>query len=167
LFFNLLAAFLSSWTPASRSGFSGSDLSQKNGDLKSDFKQVKENTLFNVNSCLFNLENNKEEVQGKYNCFYNPALEALCILIEEGTKYTDLSKDIVMNLMDFAQRLAIKNIVLLLDRKNRDYVKILQGMMTVGFSSDANNKMAKVGGKDYKVLKMTQRNQEEIEEIVF
>lgn len=56
----------------------------------------------------------------------------------------------------------------MLDRKNKDYVKILQGMMTVGFAGDSNLKMTKVGGKDYKVLKMTLKAQtEEIEEIAF
>jgi hypothetical protein len=158
-----------------RIGFSGSKLGQDNGrDLKmgDSFRNIKqqlpENTLFNINSLIFNLENNKEEVLNKYNCFYNPALEALCIMIEEGTKYSDLSKEIVMNMMDFAQKMSIKNMVLLLDRKNKDYVKILQGMMTVGFSNDNNCKMTRVADKDYKVLKMTLKNiPEEIEEIIF
>jgi hypothetical protein len=74
----------------------------------------------------------------------------------------------VMNMMDFATKMSIKNIILMLDRKNKDYVKILQGMMTVGFTSDSNVKMTRVAGKDYKVLKMTLKTQtEEIEEIAF
>ena len=131
-------------------------------------QQLPENTLFNISSLIFNLENNKEEVLNKYNCFYNPALEALCILIEEGTKYSDLSKEIVMNMMDFACKMSLKNIILLLDRKNKDYIKIMQGMMTVGFTNDSLMKMTKVSGKDFKVLKMTLKNTpEEIEEISF
>ena len=131
-------------------------------------QQLPENTLFNISSLIFNLENNKEEVLSKYNCFFNPALEALCIIIEEGTKYSDLSKEIVMNMMDFASKMSLKNIILLLDRKNRDYIKIMQGMMTVGFSNDNAMKMTKVSGRDYKVLKMTLKTTpEEIEEISF
>lgn len=73
-----------------------------------------------------------------------------------------------MNMMDFTQKMQIKNIVLLLERRNRDYVKILQGMMTIGFQNDNNLKMTKVGGKDYKVLKMVIKLQpDEIEEIAF
>ena len=73
-----------------------------------------------------------------------------------------------MNLMDFAQKLSIKNLILLIDRKNKDYVKILQGMMTVGFGNDINFKMTKIGSKDYKILKMTLKVvPEEIEEITF
>jgi hypothetical protein len=158
-----------------RTGFSGSKLGQENGDLKTGEifsktprNQLPENTLFNINSLIFNLENNKEEILNKYNCFYNPSLEALCIMIEEVTKYSDLSKEIVMNMMEFAQKMSIKNVVLLLDRKNRDYVKILQGMMTVGFVNDNNYKITKIGGKDYKILKMTLKNiPEEVEEIIF
>jgi hypothetical protein len=128
--------------------------------------QLPENTLFNISSLVFNLENNREEVLNKYNCFYNPSMEALCIMIEEGTKYSDLSKEIVMNIMDFAQKTAIKHIILLIERKNKDYVKILQGMMTVGFGNDANLKTTKIGNKDYKVLKMMIKA-EEMEEIAF
>ena len=131
-------------------------------------QQLPENTLFNISSLIFNLENNKEEVLNKYNCFYNPALEALCILIEEGTKYSDLSKEIVMNMMDFACKMSLKNIILLLDRKNKDYIKIMQGMMTVGFVNDNLMKTTKISGKDYKLLKMAiKNNTEEIEEISF
>ncbi len=73
-----------------------------------------------------------------------------------------------MNLMEFAQKMSIKNVVLLLDRKNKDYVKILQGMMTVGFANDNNYRITKIGGKEYKILKMTLKNvQEEVEEVVF
>jgi len=136
------------------------------------FKNLKttipENTLFNINSIIFNLENNKEEVLNKYNCFYNPSLEALCIMIEDATKYSDLSKEIVMNLMDFAHKMAIKNLILMIDRKNKDYVKILQGMMTVGFINDPNYKVTKINTKEYKVLKMTLKVvQDDIEEIAF
>ena len=158
-----------------RIGFSESLIGQENGreikrgeNLKNLKTKLPENTLFNISSLVFNLENSREEVLHNYSCFYNPSLEALCIMIEEGTKYSDLSKEIVMNLMDFTQKMQIKNIVLLLERRNRDYVKILQGMMTIGFQNDINLKMTKVGGKDYKVLKMVIKLQpEEIEEIAF
>jgi hypothetical protein len=161
---------------AKRSGFStGTPSGQKDGRIKREEifsvksnQQLPENTLFNITSMIFNLENNKEEVHSKYNCFYNPALEALCIMIEEGMKYSDLSKEIVLNLMDFAQKMNIKNLVLLLARKNKDYVKILQGMMTVGFNNDQSIKNQKIEDKEYKILKMSLKTvQYEIEEVAF
>jgi hypothetical protein len=158
-----------------RIGFSESLSGLENGreirrgdNLKNMKNKLPENSLFNISSLVFNLENSKEEVLHNYSCFFNPSLEALCIMIDDGTKYSDLSKEIVMNLMDFTQKMQIKNIILLLERKNRDYVKILQGMMTIGFQNDSSLKITKVGGKDYKVLKMQIKLQpEEIEEIAF
>ena len=129
--------------------------------------QIPENTLFNINSLILNLENNKQEVLSNYNCFYNPSLEALCILVEDITKYTDLSKEMVLNLMCFAERMNIKNLILLLDRKNKDYVKILQGMMTVGFTNDTVMKTCKIAEKEYKILRMSMKCQEAVEEIPF
>jgi len=146
----------------------GRDFNKGEIIFKNIKNQIPENSIFNINSLIFNLENNKEEVLNKYNCFYNPSLDALCIMIENITKYSDLSKEIVMNLMDFAQKMSIKNLILLIDRKNKDYVKILQGMMTVGFCNDSNMKTTKVANKEYKVLKMTLKVvQDEIEEIAF
>ena len=175
---NYLAPSLSKWTSHKRSGFSnesttgqsenGRNLPKGEVVFKNLKSQIPENTIFNINSIIFNLENNKEEILNKYNCFYNPSLEALCIMIEDATKYSDLSKEIVMNLMDFAHKMAIKNLILMIDRKNKDYVKILQGMMTVGFTNDPNYKVTKIGSKDYKILKMTLKVvQDDIEEIAF
>jgi autonomous glycyl radical cofactor GrcA len=89
-------------------------------------------------------------------------------MVEKNLKYVDLSKEIVMNLIDFAQKMNIKNLIMLLDRKNKDYVKILQSMMTVGFSNDKNLSVVKITDIDYKVLKMTvSSTQQEIEEVAF
>ena len=161
---------------ARRSGFSESSnglpesRQTKKGDVM--FKSVKgnlpENSLFNINSVMFNLANNKEEIKNKFSCFYNPSLEALCVLIEEKFKYADLSKEIVMNLTDFAQKIGIKAIILCLDRKNKEFVKIMQGMMTVGFTTEKTTKTAKIGDKTYKILIMNVKSHpEEIEEIAF
>jgi len=56
----------------------------------------------------------------------------------------------------------------MLDRKNKEYVKILQGMMTVGFTNDPKFKFTKISNKEYKILKMgLVWQQEGIEEIYF
>ena len=73
-----------------------------------------------------------------------------------------------MNFLDFAQKMNIKNLIMLLERKNKDYVKILQSMMTVGFSNDKNMASVKILDVDCKVLKMTiNSSQQEIEEVAF
>lgn len=92
----------------------------------------------------------------------------MCIMVEKGLKYIDLSKEMIMNFIEFAQNAKINNIVILIDRKNKDYVKILQSMMTVGFSNDKNLKSVKIADIDYKTLKMNVNlNQPAVEEIDF
>lgn len=89
-------------------------------------------------------------------------------MVEKGLKYIDLSKEMIMNFIEFAQNAKINNIVILIDRKNKDYVKILQSMMTVGFSNDKNLKSVKIADIDYKTLKMNVNlNQPAVEEIDF
>lgn len=116
--------------------------------------ELPKNSVFNISSLVFNLESHKEEVLSNYTCFYQSATESLCILIEDTAKYVDFSKEIMMNLMDFAQKLGINAIFLLIARKNKEYVKLLQGMMTVGFVQEETMKTTKIEGKMYKVLKM-------------
>ncbi len=87
-------------------------------------------------------------------------------MVEDGTKYSDLSKDMMMNVMSFAERMGIKNLIILLDRKNKDYIKILQGMMTVGFNNDNAMKVCKIGEKEYKIMRMTMKSQA-VEEVPF
>ena len=135
---------------------------------KSLKNELPKNTLFNISSLVFNIESHKEEVLSKYSCFYNSSNESLCIMIEETSKYVDFSRETMMNLMDFAQRLGIEAIFLLIARKNKEYVKLLQGMMTVGFEQEEQMKTTKIGGKVYKVLKMKLKQQpDEIQEIEF
>jgi hypothetical protein len=43
--------------------------------------------------------------------------------------------------------------------------KILQGMMTVGFSNDTKNKTAKINEKVFKILKMEIKEESSIEDI--
>lgn len=72
----------------------------------------------------------------------------------------------IVNLMQFAENMNIKNLIMLIDRKNKEYVKVLQGMLTVGFKNDENMKACKIAEKDYKILKMIMKK-EEIEEVPF
>jgi hypothetical protein len=89
-------------------------------------------------------------------------------MIEKDLKYVDLSKDMIMNFIEFAQNMKINNIVMLLDRKNKDYVKILQSIMTIGFSLEKNLKSINITGVEYKIFKMNVNlNKPEVEEIEF
>ena len=70
--------------------------------------------------------------------------------------------------MDFASQANAKSLVLLLNKNNKEWVKIMQSMMMIGFQNDPKIKTAKLLEKDYKFLKMDIRNQSDvIEEVIF
>ena len=69
--------------------------------------------------------------------------------------------------MELSRKLEIDTIYLLINRKNKEYIKILQGMLTVGFEQEQQMKTAKIGVLVYKVLKMELKEGEEIEELDF
>jgi len=119
-------------TAEERSGFdvtkgTGRESGRKREDFpldsfKSNLKQkVSDATLFTINSIVFSIEKNKEEVINNFNCFYAPAQEAICIMVESDFKYRNFSREIVMDLMEFAKKLEIKNLLLFVDKKNTDY----------------------------------------------
>ena len=131
-------------------------------------EKIPKNTIFNINSLVFNIESHQEEVLSKYDCYYNSNNNSFYIIIGDNAKYSDFSKEIMMNLMDFSQKLSISSINLLICRKNKDYVKLLQGMLTVGFTNDEVTKTTQIDGKNYKILKMSlSKAQAEIEEVDF
>ena len=131
-------------------------------------EKIPKNTIFNINSLVFNIESHQEEILSKYDCYYNSNNNSFCIIIGDNAKYSDFSKEIMMNLMDFSQKLSISSINLLICRKNKDYVKLLQGMLTVGFTNDEVTKTTQIDGKNYKILKMSlSKAQAEIEEVDF
>ena len=131
-------------------------------------EKIPKNTIFNINSLVFNIESHQEEILSKYDCYYNSNNNSFYIIIGDNAKYSDFSKEIMMNLMDFSQKLSISSINLLICRKNKDYVKLLQGMLTVGFTNDEVTKTTQIDGKNYKILKMSlSKAQAEIEEVYF
>jgi hypothetical protein len=131
-------------------------------------EKIPKNTIFNINSLVFNIESHQEEILSKYDCYYNSNNNSFYIIIGDNAKYSDFSKEIMMNLMDFSQKLSISSINLLICRKNKDYVKLLQGMLTVGFTNDEVTKTTQIDGKNYKILKMSlSKAQAEIEEVDF
>lgn len=69
--------------------------------------------------------------------------------------------------MELSRKLEIDTIYLLINRKNKEYIKILQGMLTVGFEQEQQMKTARIGVLVYKVLKMELKEGEEIEELDF
>ena len=136
-----------------------------NASLKGEFPQGK---LFTISSKLFNIEKHSEQVFATYKCIYQKETETLCLILDEQARYADFSREIIINLIEFSERIGVKLISLLICRANKDYVKFIQGMMTVGFTQNKNVKSTKINGKVYRVLSMEMSNlNDEIQEIEF
>ena len=83
-------------------------------------------------------------------------------------KYSDLSRDVMTNLYYFGLKTHSTKMVILLNRKNKDFVKILQGIMTVGFKTSSDNQRFSYENVDYKVMTMEiSKKHDEIQEIDF
>ena len=85
---------------------------------------IPKDSLFNINSHIFNIQNNRKEKRSTFDCFYSPSTESLSVIIEEKNKYSELSKEIVINLIEFAEKVNAKTLLILMDRKNKDYGNI-------------------------------------------
>ena len=128
---------------------------------------IDENTLFKINSQVLNIQNNKQEIISSLDCFYTASNEALCIIIEEKVQIKELTREIISNTMDFSLKFSAKSLILLLEKNNKDYVKIMQSMMLIGFINDTKHKTANLMGKEYKLLKFDVVSSSDIEEIAF
>ena len=99
---------------------------------------------------------------------FSTELDALCIISHEKMKYSELSKDVMINFFYFALKTHSNKMCILLNRKNKDYVKILQGVMTVGFKTSKNNQRFNHENVEYKVMSMEiTKKHDEIQEIDF
>ena len=136
-----------------------------NQDLK---EKIPKNTVFEINSLIFNITQHKKEILTKYKCIYDEDSNSLSILFSKDLRFADFTKQIMINLLEFAQKAEIETIYFLVAKKNDQYIKIVQDLMIVGFEIDGKNKTIDIEGLAYKVLKLQVKEQDDaIEEILF
>ena len=136
-----------------------------NKDLKS---KIPKSQIFEINSLIFNITKHKKEILTKYNCFFDEKSNSLSLIISEDVCFSDFTKEIMMNLFDFAQKVGIETIYFLVAKKNAQYLRIIQDLMVVGFEIDENLKTVKIDGNVYKVLNLPiKEDYDEIEEVFF
>ena len=135
--------------------------------LNVNFKnQIPKNKIFEVNSLIFNITKHKKEILTKYKCYYEEQSNSLNILLTQDLNFADFTKEIMMNLLEMAQKLCIETIYFLVAKKNPQYIKLLQDLMIIGFEVDTNTKTVNIEGNVYKVLKLPVKDQDdEIEEV--
>ena len=95
-------------------------------------------------------------------------VNSLSLIISEDLCFSDFTKEIMMNLFDFAQKVGIETIYFLVAKKNSQYIRIVQDLMVVGFEIDEKMKTVKIEGNVYKVLVLPIKEEyDEIEEVFF
>ncbi len=129
-------------------------------------RKLPKNKIFRINSLIFNEEKQTEEINNKYDCIYNDVNNVLYIIINEKYNYKNFTKDKLLNILEFSISLGINAISLLISKKNKQYLNILQDMMIVGFSLEDNTHKISIDEKEYKILKMNVKDIcQEIKEI--
>ena len=136
-----------------------------NKDLKS---KIPKSQIFEINSLIFNITKHKKEVLTKYNCFYDEKSNSLSLIISQDVCFSDFTKEIMMNIFDFAQKVGIETVYFLVAKKNSQYIRIIQDLMVVGFEIDEKLKTVNIDGNVYKVLFLPiKEDYDEIEEVFF
>lgn len=143
------------------------EVRKSNDFLNQDLKaQIPKNQIFQINSLIFNITKQKKEILTKYKCFYEESSNSLSILLTNDFCFADFTKEIMMNLLEFAQKVCIDTIYFLVSKKNQQYIKIVQDLIIIGFELDEKTKTVNIEGNTYKVLKLSVKEQdEEVEEI--
>ena len=136
--------------------------------LSPEFKtRIPKNKIFEISSKFFNITKHKHEVLSKYECFFDEASNTLTLILTEKNSFSEFSKEIMMNLFTFSQKVGIDMICFLLSKKNPQYARILQDLMIVGFKPNEKKKEISIGSEVFKVMEIPANSDEEIEEFYF
>ena len=136
--------------------------------LSPEFKtRIPKNKIFEISSKFFNITKHKHEVLSKYECFYDEGSNTLTLILTEIISFNEFSKEIMMNLFSFTQKVGIDTICFLLSKKNPQYARILQDLMIVGFKPNEKKKEISIGSEVFKVMEIPANSDEEIEEFYF
>lgn len=148
--------------------YNGED-KEANDFLCKEFKSsIPKSQIFEINSLIYNITKHKKEILSKYNCFYDEKTNSLSLIIAEDIDFSDFTKEIMMNLFEFAQKVGIETVYFLVAKKNSAYIRIVQDLMIVGFEVDENKKTVNIDGKIYKILVLPIKEEyDEIEEVFF
>ena len=136
-----------------------------NKELK---EQIPKGQIFEMNSLIFNITKHKREVLTNYKCYFDEKSNSLSIILTEDICFSDFTKEIMMNLLEFSQKVGIETIYFLIAKKNPQYIRIVQDLTIVGFEVDEKLKTMNIEGNVYKVLMLPVKEEyDEIEEVFF
>ena len=129
---------------------------KENNDIINITKQnLPELKIFRINSLIFNNENKKQEILTKYDCIFSQKDNSLYLLFNESVNYLEFTKDKLINILDFSKAIEIDNVFILINKKNKQYIKIVKDMLIVGFELVKKFPLMTIDGYLYITLKMS------------
>ena len=139
-----------------------------NNFLNEDFKnEIPKNEIFEISSMIFNIIKHKKEILNKYKCYFDEKSNGLFLILDDSICFSEFTKEIMMNLFDFSEKVGIKTISFLISKKNPQFIRIIQDLMIVGFKSNEEMKEITIEGDNYKVMEIPVNIDEKIEEFYF
>ena len=136
--------------------------------LNKDFRnKIPKNDIFEINSLFFNIMKHKKEILNKYKCYLDEENNQFCLILDQSVCFSDFTKEIMLNLFDFSEKLGIDTICFLISKKNPQFVRIVQDLMIVGFKSNERNNETVIEGNTYKIMEIPVNINEKIEEFYF
>ena len=139
-----------------------------NNVLSEDFKnEIPKNEIFEISSMIFNIIKHKKEILNKYKCYFDEKSKGLFLILNESICFSEFTKEIMMNLFDFSEKVGIKTISFLVSKKNPQFIRIIQDLMIVGFKTNENLEEITIEGDLYKVMEIPVNVDEAIEEFFF
>ena len=142
---------------------------EKRNCSKENIKKIfPKQKIFRINSFIFNVEKEKQEIYSKYDCIYKEKDNSLYLIINERMDYSKFTKDKLINILDFSNSINIGIIYILINKKNKRYKNIIQDLILVGFESEKVFPNFTIDGNIYKALKMPSKDiNQEIKQIDF
>ena len=116
---------------------------------------------------IFNIPKHKKEILTQYKCYFDEKSNGLYLILSESICFSEFTKEIMMNLFDFSEKVGIKTISFLVSKKNPQFIRIMQDLMIVGFKSNEEMKEITIEGDNYKVMEIPVNIDEKIEEFYF
>lgn len=147
--------------------FYGEEKADKNF-FNEDFKdEIPKNEIFEINSMIFNILKHKKEILTKFKCYFEEKSNSLFLILNKTLSFSEFTKEIMMNLFTFCEKVGIDTINFMVAKKNPQYIRIIQDLLVVGFKP--NEKMKEVSIEDdcYNVLEIKVISNEPIEEFYF